>query len=287
MPRWADDHSRAVDRGAEGAAARSPGRRPAARDDRRAGPGDRAPAAADRSRELGEWFVESADSGSLERYLETFDHTVAVMQTDAAITRVASECVQDLAADGVVYAEIRYAPEQHLDRRAQPGAGRRRGPRRASSTAWRTPSGPDRRPPAADRDAAPGPLDGDRRAVRRLPRRRASSGSTSPARRRATRPPGTWTRSSTCSARTRTSPSTPARPSACRRSGRRSSGAAPTGSATASGSSTTSPRTRTAASSSAGWRRTCVTAGSRSRCARAATCRPARPRRSPTTRSAC
>jgi adenosine deaminase len=66
--------------------------------------------------ELGEWFVESADSGSLERYLETFAHTVAVMQTPEAITRVASECVQDLAADGVVYAEIRYAPEQHLTR---------------------------------------------------------------------------------------------------------------------------------------------------------------------------
>jgi adenosine deaminase len=66
--------------------------------------------------ELGVWFVESADSGSLERYLETFDHTVAVMQTAEAIKRVASECVLDLAADGVVYAEIRYAPEQHLNR---------------------------------------------------------------------------------------------------------------------------------------------------------------------------
>jgi adenosine deaminase len=66
--------------------------------------------------ELGAWFVESADSGSLERYLETFDHTVAVMQTAEAIKRVASECVQDLAADGVVYAEVRYAPEQHLTR---------------------------------------------------------------------------------------------------------------------------------------------------------------------------
>jgi adenosine deaminase len=64
--------------------------------------------------ELGQWFVESADSGSLERYLKTFDHTVAVMQNAEAITRVASESVQDLAADGVVYAEIRYAPEQHL-----------------------------------------------------------------------------------------------------------------------------------------------------------------------------
>ncbi|MFG1624462.1 adenosine deaminase [Kribbella sp. NPDC049227] len=65
--------------------------------------------------ELGEWFVESADSGSLERYLETFEHTVAVMQDAEAIKRVASECVQDLAADGVVYAEVRYAPEQHLN----------------------------------------------------------------------------------------------------------------------------------------------------------------------------
>lgn len=63
---------------------------------------------------LGAWFAEAADSGSLVRYLETFDHTVAVMQTAAAITRVARECVEDLAADGVVYAEIRYAPEQHV-----------------------------------------------------------------------------------------------------------------------------------------------------------------------------
>jgi len=63
---------------------------------------------------LGRWFAESADSGSLVRYLETFDHTVAVMQTAAALTRVARECVEDLAADGVVYAEVRYAPEQHV-----------------------------------------------------------------------------------------------------------------------------------------------------------------------------
>lgn len=63
---------------------------------------------------LGRWFAESADSGSLVRYLETFDHTVAVMQTEAALARVARECVEDLAADGVVYAEVRYAPEQHV-----------------------------------------------------------------------------------------------------------------------------------------------------------------------------
>jgi len=65
---------------------------------------------------LGRWFAESADSGSLVRYLETFEHTVGVMQTEEAIERVARECVADLAADGVVYAEIRYAPEQHVSR---------------------------------------------------------------------------------------------------------------------------------------------------------------------------
>ncbi|WP_030903521.1 adenosine deaminase [Streptomyces sp. NRRL F-5126] len=64
---------------------------------------------------LGTWFREAADSGSLERYLETFAHTCAVMQTSDALRRVASECAQDLAEDGVVYAEVRYAPEQHLD----------------------------------------------------------------------------------------------------------------------------------------------------------------------------
>jgi adenosine deaminase len=64
---------------------------------------------------LGEWFVSAADSGSLERYLETFAHTVAVMQTAEGLHRVARECALDLAADGVVYAEVRYAPEQHLE----------------------------------------------------------------------------------------------------------------------------------------------------------------------------
>ena len=69
---------------------------------------------ADDADALGRWFARAADSGSLERYLETFDHTVAVMQTADALTRVARECVEDLVADGVVYAELRYAPEQHV-----------------------------------------------------------------------------------------------------------------------------------------------------------------------------
>ena len=66
--------------------------------------------------ELGRWFIAAADSGSLERYLETFAHTVAVMQTAEGLRRVAAECALDLAADGVVYAEVRFAPEQHLER---------------------------------------------------------------------------------------------------------------------------------------------------------------------------
>ena len=64
--------------------------------------------------ELGRWFRDAADSGSLERYLETFSHTVAVMQTPEQLTRVARECALDLAADGVVYAESRFAPELHI-----------------------------------------------------------------------------------------------------------------------------------------------------------------------------
>ena len=61
--------------------------------------------------ELAEWFRASCDSGSLVRYLETFAHTVAVMQRREDIVRVARECAVDLARDGVVYAEVRMAPE--------------------------------------------------------------------------------------------------------------------------------------------------------------------------------
>jgi adenosine deaminase len=60
---------------------------------------------------LARWFRQAADSGSLVRYLETFAHTVGVMQRPEAIHRVARECALDLAADGVVYAEVRFAPE--------------------------------------------------------------------------------------------------------------------------------------------------------------------------------
>jgi adenosine deaminase len=66
--------------------------------------------------ELAAWMRRGADRKSLELYLETFAHTVGVLQERDAIVRVAAECAQDLAADGVVYAEVRYAPELSTER---------------------------------------------------------------------------------------------------------------------------------------------------------------------------
>ena len=64
--------------------------------------------------DLADWFEDQADSGSLVEYLKTFDLTIAVMQTRDGLRRVAREFVEDLAADGVIYGEVRWAPEQHL-----------------------------------------------------------------------------------------------------------------------------------------------------------------------------
>jgi len=65
---------------------------------------------------LGQWFADQSDSGSLVEYLKTFDITTGVMQTTEGLTRVGREFVEDLADDGVIYGEIRWAPEQHLTR---------------------------------------------------------------------------------------------------------------------------------------------------------------------------
>jgi len=68
----------------------------------------------DTADDLADWIAERSDSGSLVEYLKTFDLTVGVMQTREGLTRVAREFVEDLAADGVIYGEVRWAPEQHL-----------------------------------------------------------------------------------------------------------------------------------------------------------------------------
>jgi adenosine deaminase len=65
--------------------------------------------------DLAAWFTAGAARRDLVLYLETFAHTVGVMQTKDALQRVAYECAQDLAADGVVYAEVRFAPELHVE----------------------------------------------------------------------------------------------------------------------------------------------------------------------------
>src|SRR5260370_36180738 len=64
--------------------------------------------------ELARWMTGAAQRGRLELYLEAFQHTVGVMQTRDALIRVAAECAEDLAADGIVYAEVRFAPELHV-----------------------------------------------------------------------------------------------------------------------------------------------------------------------------
>jgi adenosine deaminase len=63
--------------------------------------------------ELQTWFTAGAEAKDLLQYLATFEHTLAVMQRAEHIERVAYEAVFDLAMDGVVYAEIRFAPELH------------------------------------------------------------------------------------------------------------------------------------------------------------------------------
>jgi adenosine deaminase len=65
--------------------------------------------------ELSTWMVRGASRLDLTLYLETFAHTVGVMQSRDALYRVAAECAEDLAADGIVYAEVRFAPELHVE----------------------------------------------------------------------------------------------------------------------------------------------------------------------------
>lgn len=69
---------------------------------------------------LADWMLRAGDSGSLESYLERFEHPLAVLQDAPALRRVAREAVEDLAGDGVIHAELRWAPEQHGRRGLSP-----------------------------------------------------------------------------------------------------------------------------------------------------------------------
>src|SRR5207247_6256796 len=65
---------------------------------------------------LARWFHQGANQGSLAKYLEGFAHTIAVMQGEEALERVAYEQAEDLSRDGVVYFETRFAPIFHTRR---------------------------------------------------------------------------------------------------------------------------------------------------------------------------
>jgi adenosine deaminase len=69
---------------------------------------------------LGEWFHRGANQGSLPEYLKGFTHTIAVMQTEEALERVAYEQAQDLSLDGVIYFETRFAPIFHTQKGLTP-----------------------------------------------------------------------------------------------------------------------------------------------------------------------
>ncbi|MBZ5534327.1 MAG: adenosine deaminase [Acidobacteriia bacterium] len=66
--------------------------------------------------ELAEWFFRGANRGSLPEYLEGFKHTIAVMQTEEALERVAYEMMEDMHHDEVIYVETRFAPMFHTAR---------------------------------------------------------------------------------------------------------------------------------------------------------------------------
>ena len=122
----------------------------------------------DNVEDLTKRLTEGAHRGHLEIYLDAFRHTVAVMQTPDALRRVAAECAADLAADGVVYAEVRFAPELHTERGLSLDEvveavldGFREGSSRA----------PDHGVRPAHRHAHGGQVAGDRRAGRASPGR--------------------------------------------------------------------------------------------------------------------
>jgi hypothetical protein len=164
------------------------------------------------------------------------------MQTAEALERVARECVEDLADDGVVYAEVRFAPELHTE------AGLRleavaEAVLAGFATGMATPAAAGR--PivvrGCSRPCAPPPA---RSRSPNWPSATATPGwpaSTWPGPRWATRRPCTWRRSPWSSGRASMPPCMPGRPSGCRRSGRRCSGAGPSGWATGCASWTTSP----------------------------------------------
>jgi adenosine deaminase len=66
-------------------------------------------------------WIRSAGAGNLGKLLWIINHAVAVTQTTEAIERVAFEAIEDLANDGVIYAEVRMAPGPNSGRHLSSG----------------------------------------------------------------------------------------------------------------------------------------------------------------------
>ena len=62
--------------------------------------------------ELKKW-IQPKPNKSLAINLEAWEHTIGVMQDKDSIYRVTMEALEDLSNDGVVYAELRFAPLVH------------------------------------------------------------------------------------------------------------------------------------------------------------------------------
>ena len=236
--------------------------------------------------DLSTWFTAGAARQDLVLYLETFEHTVGVLQTKDALIRVARSARR--TSPTTASSTPRCAsPPSSTSWRGCPST-------RWSSRCWRAsasapPDDRSRSAPSSPPCATPPtpPRSPSWPSATATP---ASSGSTSPAARPVTLPPVTSTRSSSSRRRTSTSRSTPARRSDCHRSGRRCSSAAPSASATACASSTTSRSTATATATAgrpwAGWPASSAIGACRSRCARRPTSTPACAARSRSTLSA-
>jgi len=59
-------------------------------------------------------MVAPDDCHSQAEYITYFDDAIAVMQTEAALERIARELCEDSAAENVDYLEVRWAPRLHL-----------------------------------------------------------------------------------------------------------------------------------------------------------------------------
>ena len=57
----------------------------------------------------------SLKENSLKDYLEKFDIPLKIMQTKENLMRISKELALDLLKDNVIYAEIRFAPNKHLE----------------------------------------------------------------------------------------------------------------------------------------------------------------------------